>query len=135
MSPAEVLRLSAEYLDRHGIESPERSAEILMSHVLGVGRAQIYARREPLTPQQARMLGRVAKLPRRGGFACPSCHQPPPLGPLWRCAKCFKPFDTFETGAVCPHCGAAFPVTQCLDCGEARPLSEWNVPPPIISSF
>ncbi|HEY5913880.1 MAG TPA: M50 family metallopeptidase [Verrucomicrobiae bacterium] len=83
---------------------------------------------------QARMLGRVAKLPRRGGFACPSCHQPPPLGPLWRCAKCFKPFDTFESHAVCPHCGAAFPVTQCLDCGEARPLSEWNAPPPVISS-
>ncbi|HWV99519.1 MAG TPA: M50 family metallopeptidase [Candidatus Acidoferrum sp.] len=79
----------------------------------------------------ARLLARVAKLPRRAGFACPSCRQSPVQGPFWRCAKCFKPFDTFETGAVCPHCGTQFPVTQCLDCGSSRPLGEWVQPPPI----
>jgi len=78
---------------------------------------------------QARVLARVARLHRRQGFACPSCHQPPPLGPLWRCAKCFKPFDTFETHSVCPHCAAAFPYTQCLDCGEAHPITEWSASP------
>ena len=80
---------------------------------------------------RARLLARVAKLPRRSGYACPSCRQPPVQGQFWRCAKCFKPFDTFETGAVCPNCGTQFPVTQCLDCGTARPLSEWVQPPPI----
>ena len=40
---------------------------------------------------QARGLARVAKLPRRGGFACPSCKQAPILGPLWRCDKCLQP--------------------------------------------
>ena len=40
---------------------------------------------------QARVLARIAKLPRRGGFACPSCRQAPIIGPLWRCDKCAKP--------------------------------------------
>jgi Zn-dependent protease len=74
---------------------------------------------------QARMLARAAKLPRRGGYACPDCHQPPVRGLFWRCARCLKPFDTFETAAVCPHCGAEYPVTQCLDCGAAHPLNQW----------
>ncbi len=78
---------------------------------------------------QARLLSRVAKLPRRSGFACPSCGQSPPLGAFWRCARCFKPFDTFETLAQCPHCGAQFPNTQCLDCGESHTISEWMAPP------
>lgn len=84
---------------------------------------------------RARLLAKVAKLPRRAGFLCPSCRQPPVLGAYWRCAKCLKPFDTFETHAVCPHCGTQFPVTQCLDCGNANPLSEWTQepaqPPPL----
>jgi len=84
---------------------------------------------------QARLLARVARLPRRQRFACPSCQQPPPLGPLWRCAKCLKPFDTFETHSVCPHCGTVFPITQCLDCGEAHPITEWSAPPYMASRF
>jgi DNA-directed RNA polymerase subunit RPC12/RpoP len=88
----------------------------------------------------ARLLAKVAKLPRRQGYACPSCGQPPVFGPVWRCSKCTKPFDTFETGAHCPHCGADFAVTRCFDCGAARPIAEWgapatspevNAPPPI----
>lgn len=59
MRPSELLRRSAEYLERHGVESPRRSAEILMSSVLGVGRAELYARREPLRPREMRMLGRA----------------------------------------------------------------------------
>jgi Zn-dependent protease len=74
---------------------------------------------------QARILARIARLPRRSGFECPECKQPPVLGPYWRCARCLKPFDTFQTLGVCPDCGTEFPVTQCLDCGSAHPFSEW----------
>lgn len=75
--------------------------------------------------QQARRLMKVAQLPRRPGFACPSCKTAPPLGELWRCGKCGQAFDTFLTQGVCPHCGAQFNATQCLDCGESRPIGEW----------
>jgi Zn-dependent protease len=74
---------------------------------------------------QARMLARIAKLPRRGGFACPSCEQAPIIGPLWRCDKCLKPFDTFETRATCPHCEAQFPMTRCPECGRTHSMAEW----------
>jgi Zn-dependent protease len=77
---------------------------------------------------QARVLARIAKLPRRGGFACPSCQQAPPIGPFWRCDQCRNPFDTFETGAVCPNCGTRFGVTRCIDCGKLHPMSEWIYP-------
>jgi Zn-dependent protease len=83
---------------------------------------------------QARVLARLAKLPRRSGFACPSCRQPPILGPIWRCDHCKQPFDTFETRAVCPHCGAQFPVTRCPECGRTFPWSEWLVAPPPVSA-
>lgn len=79
---------------------------------------------------QARLLARVARLPRRPGFACPDCKQPPILGPYWRCARCLKLFDAFQTLAACPHCGAQFPVTHCLDCGAAYPLAQWLPPAP-----
>jgi Zn-dependent protease len=75
---------------------------------------------------QARMLARLAAMPRRQGFACPACHQAPVLGAFWRCGKCLKFFDTFETGAVCPHCGTAFGETMCFECGEKRPIGEWG---------
>jgi Zn-dependent protease len=78
--------------------------------------------------RQAQALARFAKLPRREGFACPRCKTAPPLGTFWRCGQCSQPFDTFETRARCPHCGAQFALTQCLDCGDMHPLSEWSVP-------
>ena len=59
--------------------------------------------------QQARLMARIDKLPRRAGFACPACKQPPISGPVWRCAKCLNPFDTFETHATCPHCEPCTP--------------------------
>jgi Zn-dependent protease len=80
--------------------------------------------------RQAQALSRIAKLPRRAGFACPSCHTAPPLGELWRCGKCGKQFDTFLTQGICPHCSAQYSVTQCLDCGEAHAVSEWMTSPP-----
>lgn len=78
--------------------------------------------------RQARALARVARLPRRDGFKCPSCRTAPPLGELWRCGQCGKPFDTFQTLAACPHCGAQYNVAQCLDCGALRPLADWRSP-------
>jgi Zn-dependent protease len=80
---------------------------------------------------QARVLAKLAKLPRRSGFACPSCKQPPIIGPIWRCDRCRQPFDTFETQAACPHCGTPFAVTRCPECGRRFPWNEWLVAPPV----
>jgi Zn-dependent protease len=60
--------------------------------------------------KSAQALIRMEKLPRREGFACPSCGAHPPVGALWKCAECQQTFDTFESGAVCPYCGAQFPL-------------------------
>lgn len=76
--------------------------------------------------RQAQALSRVTSLPRRNGFACPHCKTAPPIGAFWVCGKCRKAFDTFETQAVCPHCGTRFGTTTCVDCGRTSPLAEWN---------
>ena len=76
--------------------------------------------------QHARALARLARLPRRPGFSCPSCRSAPPLGALWVCGSCGTPFDTFEAGARCPSCGATFGETRCADCGRSSPLGEWR---------
>jgi Zn-dependent protease len=78
--------------------------------------------------RHAQDLLRVAKLPRRAGYICPTCNTAPPLGAFWKCEQCGQPFDTFQTGAVCPHCSAQYPATTCLDCGRRHPLSEWMAP-------
>jgi hypothetical protein len=78
--------------------------------------------------RQAQALSRMAKLPRHDGFACPSCKAAPTVGSFWTCSRCRKPFDTFQTQAVCPHCATRFAVTKCLDCGRVHPMSEWIVP-------
>ena len=58
MRPAQVVQRAAEYLERHGEESPVPTAERLLSHVLGTDRTGIYAR-EGLTSQEAKLLGRA----------------------------------------------------------------------------
>ena len=75
--------------------------------------------------RHAQALLRLAKLPRRDGFACPRCKTAPPVGDFWKCGRCGQPFDTFQTAGVCPHCSAQFAVTKCLDCGAAQPMGEW----------
>jgi Zn-dependent protease len=72
-------------------------------------------------------LSRMAKLPRRDGFACPRCRTAPPVGEHWKCGKCGQPFDTFQTGAACPHCGTQYSVTRCLDCGGMHSMEEWRL--------
>jgi Zn-dependent protease len=75
--------------------------------------------------RQARVLLRLAQLPRRTEFACPSCHTAPPVGAFWACGRCQGRFDTFETRAICPGCGSHFPDTGCVDCGSLHPMAEW----------
>ena len=77
--------------------------------------------------QHARALSTLAKLPRRHGFACPSCKTPPAIGEAWRCGRCKQMFDTFETGGVCPHCGTQYAATGCMECGKQHPINEWMV--------
>jgi Zn-dependent protease len=77
--------------------------------------------------QQARALLRIAKLPHRDGFACPSCKAAPPIGDLWKCGTCGQSFDTFQSQAACPLCRAQYPVTRCVDCGASHAMSEWAV--------
>jgi len=81
--------------------------------------------------QHAKALSAVARLPRRAGFACPSCRSAPPIGAFWGCGACGAAFDTFEAGAVCPACGARFGATRCADCGRQSPIDEWSVPVPV----
>jgi Zn-dependent protease len=82
---------------------------------------------------QARALVRIAKMPRRDGFACPVCKTTPLQGALWVCGKCRKPFDTFQTQGICPNCGVQYAATSCPECGSLQPFSEWiastSVPP------
>jgi Zn-dependent protease len=77
--------------------------------------------------QHARALLRLAKLPRRDGFSCPTCNTSPPVGDFWKCGKCGQAFDTFQTHAACPHCGAQYAQTKCLDCGRLHPMNDWMV--------
>jgi release factor glutamine methyltransferase len=59
MRPTEVLRRASGYLHRHGVESPDATAEILLLHVLGTDRAGLYTRSEGLDTREARMFGRA----------------------------------------------------------------------------
>lgn len=81
--------------------------------------------------RHARALSRLAKLPRRDGFACPSCKAMPLQGAFWKCEKCQKRFDTFLAGGVCPYCGHQDATTQCAECGRFYPFREWAVPVPM----
>jgi len=84
----------------------------------------------------ARVLAKTSKMPRRAGYACPSCREAPIIGRFWTCPNCRNRFDTFDSHAHCPFCGVSFPVTMCLECGEASPFPEWVVEgalPPVVN--
>lgn len=76
--------------------------------------------------QHARALLRFAKLPRRFEYSCPSCQASPPIGEYWKCGKCGNAFNSFQTGAVCPHCATRYEGTRCLDCGAVNPIGAWS---------
>ena len=75
--------------------------------------------------QHALALLKMSKIPRREGYACPTCNSAPPLGERWGCGNCKHAFDTFATGGVCPHCGARYAETRCFDCGRSHPMNQW----------
>jgi len=79
--------------------------------------------------KQARLLSQIARVPRRHGYACPSCGSEPPLGDLWGCGRCGQGFDVFEFEARCPACGESFGGARCIDCNAHYPLAEWTRPP------
>jgi Zn-dependent protease len=79
--------------------------------------------------KQARALRALERLPRHRGFACPSCHQAPPGGPMWLCRACRNGFDPFSTGGICPHCQTPQEATTCAHCGEAHPITRWSTSP------
>lgn len=81
--------------------------------------------------QHAMVLLKMAKIPRREGFACPTCDTPPPLGERWGCGNCKHAFDLFATGGTCPYCAAQYPAVRCFDCGRAHPMNQWVMPRPI----
>ena len=80
--------------------------------------------------QRSRALLKLARLPRRAGYACPSCKSAPLLGAHWQCSNCQQMFDTFETAAVCPQCGYDHDAAVCSDCGEVHPIGAWTVGAP-----
>jgi release factor glutamine methyltransferase len=59
MRPAEVLRRAADYLGRHGVESPLPEAERMLAAVLAVDRASLYTRAEGLSASEARAFGKL----------------------------------------------------------------------------
>jgi len=75
--------------------------------------------------RQAQALSRLARAPRREGFACPSCRVAPPVGEYWLCNSCRKAFDAFQAEGACPHCGTRFGRTSCFECEAAGAISEW----------
>jgi len=81
--------------------------------------------------REAQILKRLNKLPRREGFACPSCNAAPPVGKYWKCSSCGKAFDTFQSQATCPNCGVEYPLTTCLDCRKQNPWAEWVLHAPV----
>ncbi len=81
--------------------------------------------------REVRILTHLSELPRREGFACPSCNATPPVGSFWKCSRCAKPFDTFQSRATCPNCGVEYPLTMCLDCRRQHPMGDWVVRTPV----
>jgi Zn-dependent protease/RNA polymerase subunit RPABC4/transcription elongation factor Spt4 len=76
--------------------------------------------------KHALALLKMAKIPRRENFSCPTCNSSPPMGAYWRCGNCKNAFDTFASEAACPHCAAQYPETRCFDCGRAHPMNQWT---------
>jgi Zn-dependent protease len=76
--------------------------------------------------KHALVLLKMSKIPRRENFSCPTCNSSPPMGAYWGCGNCRNAFDTFASGAACPHCGAQYPETRCFDCGRAHPMNQWT---------
>lgn len=83
--------------------------------------------------RQAEALRQREKMPRHREFACPTCQESPPGGPLWLCPSCGNRFDPFSTQGICPHCTTPQADTPCAFCGASHPVKQWerrDMPPP-----
>lgn len=59
MRPAQVLRRASGYLERHGVESPEPTAEVLLGSILNADRADLYVSDREVSPAEAKAFGRA----------------------------------------------------------------------------
>src|SRR5438132_11873235 len=59
MRTGDVLRRAADYLGRHGVDSPTATAELLMSSLIGRDRTGLYSEDRELSPGQSREFGRM----------------------------------------------------------------------------
>jgi len=56
MTPLEAVRMVAQKLDESGVPSPRVDAEILVAHVLGVSRSEVYSAGDQLSEEELRRL-------------------------------------------------------------------------------
>jgi release factor glutamine methyltransferase len=68
LRPSEVAARAADYLERHGVESPRETAEALLGYFLETDRAGLYTREEGLDTRTAKLFGRAL---------CQRCHGVP----------------------------------------------------------
>jgi release factor glutamine methyltransferase len=59
MTPAQVVRRAAGYLERHGVDAPLATAELLLASILETDRAGLYARRRVMGTTEAKAFGRL----------------------------------------------------------------------------
>ena len=71
-TPLELIRLTTEYLAKCGVQSPRLDAEVLLGHVLGVPRIQLYVQFE--RPLEAAEVDAYRELVRRRGQREPVAH-------------------------------------------------------------
>lgn len=76
--------------------------------------------------RHAQTIRALEKMPRHPAFACPTCKESPPGGPIWLCPACGGRFDPYSTVGVCPHCGTARASIPCVHCGADHSLAEWG---------
>ena len=68
MRASEVATRAADYLERHGVESPRETAEALLMYFLDTDRAGLYTRDDGLDTRTAKLFGRAL---------CQRCHGVP----------------------------------------------------------
>ncbi len=79
--------------------------------------------------REATSLSKFQDAARHTDFACPSCGISPLQGDWWVCNSCRQRFDTFASGAICPHCSTQFPSTLCPECRSQHPMETWRKRP------
>ena len=76
--------------------------------------------------QRARLLLKLARVPRHSGWACPDCKEPALRGAIWPCDQCRQPIDPIESGGQCQNCSGYNGTVHCAFCGGAHPIERWQ---------